>query len=91
MTEHAQPPAQVVNGEEIAWTAHPRFADIQMKQMLTSAAYPLASVSRTRPHRHQPSRTDPAAGSVHDHAAVNRRPSQLCARARHRTGPTSAT
>ena len=36
MTEHAQPPAQVIDGEEIAWTAHPRFADIQMKQMLTS-------------------------------------------------------
>ena len=48
MTEHAQPPAQVVDGEEIAWTAHPRFADIQMKQMLTSAANPLASVSRVR-------------------------------------------
>jgi quercetin dioxygenase-like cupin family protein len=38
----------VVNGEEIAWTAHPRFADILMKQMLTSAANPLASVSRVR-------------------------------------------
>ena len=48
MTEHAQPPAQVVNGEEIAWTTHPRFTDIQMKQMLTSAANPLASVSRVR-------------------------------------------
>jgi quercetin dioxygenase-like cupin family protein len=48
MTEHAQLPAQVVNGEEIAWTAHPRFADIRMKQMLTSAANPLASVSRVR-------------------------------------------
>jgi len=48
MTEHAQPLAQVVNGEEIAWTAHPRFADILMKQMLTSAANPLASVSRVR-------------------------------------------
>jgi quercetin dioxygenase-like cupin family protein len=48
MTEHAQPPAQVVNSEEIAWTAHPRFADILMKQMLTSAVNPLASVSRVR-------------------------------------------
>ena len=48
MTEHAQPPAQVVNGEEIAWTAHPRFSDILMKQMLTSVANPLASVSRVR-------------------------------------------
>jgi quercetin dioxygenase-like cupin family protein len=48
MTEHAQPPVQVVDGEEIAWTAHPRFADIRMKQMLTSAANPLASVSRVR-------------------------------------------
>ena len=48
MTEHAQPPAQVVNGEEIAWTAHPRFSDILMKQMLTSAVNPLASVSRVR-------------------------------------------
>jgi len=48
MTENAQPPAQVVNGEEIAWTTHPRFADILMKQMLTSAANPLASVSRVR-------------------------------------------
>jgi quercetin dioxygenase-like cupin family protein len=48
MTENAQPPAQVVDGEEIAWTAHPRFADILMKQMLTSATNPLASVSRVR-------------------------------------------
>ena len=48
MTEHVQPPTQVVNGEEIAWTAHPRFSDILMKQMLTSAANPLASVSRVR-------------------------------------------
>jgi quercetin dioxygenase-like cupin family protein len=48
MTEHAQPPAQVVDGEEIAWTTHPRFADIRMKQMLTSTANPLASVSRVR-------------------------------------------
>ena len=48
MTEHVQPPTQVVNGEEIAWAAHPRFSDILMKQMLTSAANPLASVSRVR-------------------------------------------
>jgi quercetin dioxygenase-like cupin family protein len=48
MTENAQPPAQVVNGEEIAWTTHPRFSDILMKQMLTSSANPLASVSRVR-------------------------------------------
>ena len=40
MTEHAQPPAQVVHDEEVAWTAHPRFSDILMKQMLTSAANP---------------------------------------------------
>ena len=48
MTENAQPPAQVVNGEEIAWTAHPRFSEILMKQLLTAAANPLASVSRVR-------------------------------------------
>jgi quercetin dioxygenase-like cupin family protein len=48
MTEHAQPAAKVVDGEEIAWTAHPRFANILMKQMLTSAANPQPSVSRVR-------------------------------------------
>jgi quercetin dioxygenase-like cupin family protein len=48
MMQHTQMPAQVVDGEEIAWTAHPRFVDISMKQMLTSAANPLASVSRVR-------------------------------------------
>jgi hypothetical protein len=34
MTENAQPPAQVVDGEEVDWVAHPRFSDILMKQML---------------------------------------------------------
>ena len=38
----------VVAEEQVPWVAHPRFADIQMKQMLTSAANPLASVSRVR-------------------------------------------
>ena len=38
----------VVHDEEVAWTAHPRFSDILMKQMLTSAANPPASVSRVQ-------------------------------------------
>ena len=38
----------VVAEEQVPWVAHPRFADILMKQMLTSAANPLASVSRVR-------------------------------------------
>jgi quercetin dioxygenase-like cupin family protein len=38
----------VVAEEQAPWTAHPRFADILMKQMLTSATNPLASVSRVR-------------------------------------------
>ena len=66
MTEHAQPPAQVVHAEEIAWTAHPRFSDILIKQMLTAAANPLASVSRVRVppggvigwHRHRDANRD---------------------------------
>ena len=62
MTEHAQPPAQVVDGEEIAWTVHPRFADILMKQMLTSFANPLASVS-------QSGRRPAASSAGHQHAA----------------------
>jgi quercetin dioxygenase-like cupin family protein len=48
MTEHAQLLAQAVNGEDIAWSAHPCFSAILMKQMLTSAANPRASVSRVR-------------------------------------------
>jgi quercetin dioxygenase-like cupin family protein len=38
----------VVAEEQVPWVAHPRFADIQMKPMLTSVANPLASVSRVR-------------------------------------------
>ena len=38
----------VVAVEQVPGVAHPRFADILMKQMLTSAANPLASVSRVR-------------------------------------------
>ena len=38
----------VVAEEQVPWVAHSRFADVLMKQMLTSAANPLASVSRVR-------------------------------------------
>jgi len=38
----------VVAEDQLPWAAHPRFAAISMKQMLTSAANPLASVSRVR-------------------------------------------
>jgi quercetin dioxygenase-like cupin family protein len=48
MSQNALLPVPVVDGEEIAWAAHPRFPDILMQQMLTSAANPLASVSRVR-------------------------------------------
>ena len=48
MSQDAQPAIPVVDVEEVAWTGHPRFAGILMKQVLTSAANPLASVSRVR-------------------------------------------
>ena len=49
MTEHGcNRPHRWSMAKEITWTAHPRFADIRMKSMLTSAANPLASVSRVR-------------------------------------------
>ena len=46
MTEDVKQSSLVVQEQEIAWSAHPRFADILMKLLLTSAANPLASVSR---------------------------------------------
>jgi len=41
-------PDPVVNETEVAWTPHPRFSGILMKQMLTSASNPYASVSRVQ-------------------------------------------
>jgi quercetin dioxygenase-like cupin family protein len=40
--------ARVADEANAAWAAHPRFAGIQMKQLLTSADSPTASVSRVR-------------------------------------------
>jgi quercetin dioxygenase-like cupin family protein len=34
--------------DEVPWLAHPRFAEISMRQLLTSRDNPLASVSRVR-------------------------------------------
>lgn len=41
-------PDPVVYETEVAWTPHPRFAGIRMKQLLTSASNPHASVSRVQ-------------------------------------------
>jgi quercetin dioxygenase-like cupin family protein len=48
MTEDVIQSSLVVQEQEIAWSSHPRFADILMKPLLTSAANPLASVSRVQ-------------------------------------------
>ena len=41
-------PLSAVAEEEVPWVAHPRFAEISMRQLLTSRDNPLASVSRVR-------------------------------------------
>jgi quercetin dioxygenase-like cupin family protein len=46
MAQDTHMPLFVVAEEQVSWVSHPRFADVSMKQMLTSAANPLASVSR---------------------------------------------
>lgn len=48
MSQDAHMPVSVVKVEEIAWAGHPRFSGILMKQVLTSAANPQASVSRVQ-------------------------------------------
>jgi quercetin dioxygenase-like cupin family protein len=48
MAQDVRMSLSVVAEEQVPWTAHPRFSDILMKPMLTSAANPLASVSRVR-------------------------------------------
>ena len=48
MAQDLPKPLSVVAEEEVPWVAHPRFAEILMRQLLTSRDNPHASVSRVQ-------------------------------------------
>jgi quercetin dioxygenase-like cupin family protein len=48
MAQNVSTPLSAVAEEEVPWVAHSRFAEISMRQLLTSRDNPLASVSRVR-------------------------------------------
>ena len=48
MTDERQPQVTIVDESASEWMPHPRFAGIRMKQLITSAQNPHASVSRVQ-------------------------------------------
>ena len=48
MTTDATAPVHIASESELAWDPHPRFPAIRMKQLMTPASNPHASISRVQ-------------------------------------------